>query len=258
MRMSNIVNLIQKLPWHSRRVWSTRNLSQINKIIVHQSLCDCTAEAVNRYHITPGPDNHLSRQGAPHIAYHYAIRQKDKEGSIDGEIIQANELTDITWHTRTQNTSGVGIMLQGNFKGMGYDLSGVSEGPTAKQLESLEWLVKYLLDFLRITSQDVYGHYHFGKPACPGYKASDWIEKFRLKDFSKGKDASNQIKNVKELQEALKTLGYDPGTIDGIIGQKTMQAVRKFQREQQLAVDGVAGPQTKGRMITLLKAIKKG
>jgi N-acetyl-anhydromuramyl-L-alanine amidase AmpD len=141
---------------------------------------------------------------------------------------------------------------------MGYDLADVSEGPTKKQLESLEWLVNYLLDFLRITSQDVYGHYHFGKPACPGYKASEWIEKFRLKDISKGEDASNQIKNVKDLQEALKTLGYDPGTIDGVIGPKTMQAVRKFQREQQLAVDGVAGPQTKGRMITLLKAIKKG
>ena len=200
----------------------------------------------------------MSREGAPHIAYHYAIRQKDKDGSVDGEIIQANALTDITWHTRTQNTSGVGIMLQGNFKGQGYDLSGVSEGPTSKQTESLQWLVNYLLDYLRITPQDVYGHYHFGKPACPGYKASEWIEKYRLKDISKVKDAANQIKNVKDLQEALKALGYDPGIIDGVIGPKTMQAVRKFQREQQLTVDGVAGPQTKGRMITLLKAIKKG
>ena len=83
-------------------------------------------------------------------------------------------------------------------------------------------------------------------------------KKMSLKDISKVKDTAHQIKNVKDLQEALKTLGYDPGTIDGIVGPKTMQAVRKFQREQQLAVDGVAGPQTKGRMITLLKAIKKG
>jgi N-acetyl-anhydromuramyl-L-alanine amidase AmpD len=250
--------MIQKLPWHSRRVWSSRSLGQINKIIIHQALCDCSIEDVNQFHITPGPDNHLSHEGTPHFAYHYGIRQKDNSGSVDGEIIQVNKLTDITWHTRTQNARGVGIMLQGNFKGQGYDLTGVADGPTKKQLESLEWLVNYLLDFLRIIPQDVYGHYHFGKPACPGYQVSEWIENYRLRDLRKDKDVTGQINSVKDLQEALKTLGYDPGVIDGIIGPRTMQVIRKFQREQQLTIDGVVGPKTKGRMITLLKAIKKG
>jgi N-acetyl-anhydromuramyl-L-alanine amidase AmpD len=256
--MSKIVDLAQKLPWHKQRVWSTRRLKQIDKIIIHQALCDCTLEQVNEYHITPGAENHLSPQGAPHFAYHYGIRQKDDEGNKDGEIIQANDLSDITWHTGGQNTSGVGVLLQGNFRGTGYDLEGVSDGPTEKQMQSLEWLVNYLVDFLRITPQDVYGHYHFGKPACPGYKASEWIEAYRLRELHETAEKQARIRNVKDLQEALEILGYEPGKVDGIIGSQTMQAIRKFQREQQLVVDGVAGPQTKGRLITLLKATRKG
>ena len=256
--MGKITDIVHKLPWHKQRVWSTRRLKQIDKIIIHQALCNCTLEQVNEYHITPGAENHLSPQGAPHFAYHYGIRQKGDEGSKDGEIIQANDLSDITWHTTGQNSSGVGVLLQGNFRGTGYDLEGVSDGPTDNQMQSLEWLVDYLVDFLRITPQDVYGHYHFGKPACPGYKVSEWIEAYRLRDLQEKKGSQVRIRDVRELQEALKILGYEPGKIDGIIGSQTMQSIRKFQREQQLVIDGVAGPQTKGRLITLLKTKKKG
>ena len=35
---------------------------------------------------------------------------------------------------------------------------------------------------------------------------------------------------VKDLQEALKALGYDPGPVDGIFGAKTESAVKNFSR----------------------------
>ncbi|MBC8278700.1 MAG: N-acetylmuramoyl-L-alanine amidase [FCB group bacterium] len=53
------------------------------------------------------------------------------------------------------------------------------DGPTPAQIDSLEWLTGYLLKSLKLTPQDVYGHYHFGKPACPGYQAADWVEAYR-------------------------------------------------------------------------------
>jgi len=50
---------------------------------------------------------------------------------------------------------------------------------------------------------------------------------------------------VRELQQALISLGYLKGTADGIYGNKTENAVRKFQRKNKLSVDGLAGIKTK-------------
>ena len=46
------------------------------------------------------------------------------------------------------------------------------------------------------------------------------------------------------LQMNLKFLGYYSGSIDGIKGPLTIQAIKNFQRDNGLAVDGVAGQQT--------------
>ena len=49
---------------------------------------------------------------------------------------------------------------------------------------------------------------------------------------------------VKELQEALISLGYLKGTADGIFGNNTENAVRSFQRKNRLSCDGLAGEKT--------------
>lgn len=49
---------------------------------------------------------------------------------------------------------------------------------------------------------------------------------------------------VRQLQQALKDKGYDPGEIDGIFGSRTKQAVLAFQKDNGLAADGIAGPKT--------------
>lgn len=49
---------------------------------------------------------------------------------------------------------------------------------------------------------------------------------------------------VRELQQALREKGYYKGTLDGIYGRGTEQAVRDFQRASKLKVDGKAGPNT--------------
>lgn len=49
---------------------------------------------------------------------------------------------------------------------------------------------------------------------------------------------------TKMLQTELQALNYDVGPIDGIYGNKTKAAVLAFQRANNLAVDGIAGPQT--------------
>lgn len=49
---------------------------------------------------------------------------------------------------------------------------------------------------------------------------------------------------VHDLQQGLKDLGYDPGKIDGIFGAQTEAAVKAFQRDRGITVDGAVGPTT--------------
>ena len=50
--------------------------------------------------------------------------------------------------------------------------------------------------------------------------------------------------DVKELQNLLQSKGLYRSTIDGIYGPLTADAVRQFQRQAKIQVDGIAGPQT--------------
>ncbi len=49
---------------------------------------------------------------------------------------------------------------------------------------------------------------------------------------------------VSQLQRELQGLGYYNGPVDGGFGEQTLVAVKKFQTDQQLFVDGVVGPST--------------
>ena len=58
-----------------------------------------------------------------------------------------------------------------------------------------------------------------------------------IKKDSRGED-------VKELQRALKELGYNVGVVDGIFGTATELKVEKFQEDVELHPDGVVGQAT--------------
>ncbi len=45
-------------------------------------------------------------------------------------------------------------------------------------------------------------------------------------------------------QETLRSFGYEPGPIDGIMRFETASALRAFQREHGLSVTGQANPET--------------
>lgn len=49
--------------------------------------------------------------------------------------------------------------------------------------------------------------------------------------------------DVCELQTQLKNLGYEPGACDGKFGYLTLEAMRFFQRDYGLQIDGIAGDQ---------------
>lgn len=53
---------------------------------------------------------------------------------------------------------------------------------------------------------------------------------------------------VKQLQVALNSLGYSVGTPDGDYGPATQSAVEQFQAANNLATDGVVGPETLAKL----------
>lgn len=54
--------------------------------------------------------------------------------------------------------------------------------------------------------------------------------------------------DVRTLQQRLNSLGYNCGNVDGIFGNRTLNAVKNFQRKNGLAVDGIVGPATRGKL----------
>ena len=49
---------------------------------------------------------------------------------------------------------------------------------------------------------------------------------------------------VRRIQQKLKSMGYYTGSVDGIYGTQTQSAVKKFQQDNGLDADGIAGSKT--------------
>ena len=54
--------------------------------------------------------------------------------------------------------------------------------------------------------------------------------------------------NLRQVQKALKNQGQDPGPIDGIMGPRTEQALRRFQETNGLEQTGVVDEATKQKL----------
>ena len=57
-------------------------------------------------------------------------------------------------------------------------------------------------------------------------------------DQSNGQSTSQSSSQVRRVQEALKSEGHDPGPIDGVMGPRTQQALRQYQRQENLKETG--------------------
>jgi hypothetical protein len=65
------------------------------------------------------------------------------------------------------------------------------------------------------------------------------------------------LQPVRDVQRLLRSLGDAPGPVDGLYGPLTTGAVQRFQEAHALAVDGVVGPQTMGRLVAVRSKLRK-
>ena len=63
--------------------------------------------------------------------------------------------------------------------------------------------------------------------------------------------------DIRDVQQKLTDLGYPCGPADGIFGPKTLQSVKSFQKDFNLQVDGMVGPQTWASLISITDVVPK-
>ena len=154
---------------------------------------------------------------------------------------------------------------------------------TEETQESLVWLVSKLMDEYNISFDHVIRHYDVTGKICPNPYVKNnklktswtWTQfKDNLKQYRKDKTiitstskkettATTSTKNylskgdsgtkVRQLQKNLIKLGYSCGSsgADGQFGNNTEKAVKKFQNDNKLIVDGIYGVKTEAKLKSL-------
>ncbi len=64
----------------------------------------------------------------------------------------------------------------------------------------------------------------------------------------KASATSTASPSMRKAQEALKSRGFDPGPIDGVLGPRTKAAIRAFQRSLGVNETGTLDEQTKTKL----------
>jgi peptidoglycan hydrolase-like protein with peptidoglycan-binding domain len=77
--------------------------------------------------------------------------------------------------------------------------------------------------------------------------------KHSTKHARKHKSSKSSAQTMR-IQRDLKLAGYDPGPIDGKMGPKTRTAIKAFQKDNHLKVDGIVGPKTWAKLSTYSKS----
>jgi N-acetyl-anhydromuramyl-L-alanine amidase AmpD len=225
-----------------------------------------------RYIVVHDTDNRKRRANAKANRDYFA-NHPDAQASAHYTVDQDNiiqVLEDIWrgWHCgdvynpKINNSNSIGIELCVN-----------EDNDFAKTLLNGIELTKYLMNKYNIPVENVIRHHDVTGKICPKYMIQDHPELWgQFKEAVGGKTIGNIVVTTpvqddpiskgkkfigykcKELQEKLIALGYDLGTYgaDGDFGKVTYNALLKFQKDNGLVVDGLAGTNTFNKLDELL------
>lgn len=222
-------------------------MSNITDIVYHYSATyedqDIREDGINQMHLARGWSG---------TGYHYV-------DTLAG-VIEAGRSpeTRLGAHVGGHNRRKIGICVIGGLK----RATGGNVGHDTRTREQIASQIKLTHELLaRHPQAKVRGHKDFKATQCPGYDAAAWwasvsgqgaaytaapapatisapaFSYHMVKRGSRGEQ-------VRILQLALKALGYGVGRIDKDFGPKTEAAVRAFQRDAKVSVDGAVGPVT--------------
>lgn len=213
-----------KLAVNENHQWKRRVGTDIQGVVFHQTLGNTTLENVAKYHT--GPQSHINPGGVHSISYTVGIRKS-------GEICIMNDIEDVTWsqgmkgNTIDENKCFIGVVCEGLFswdpKITEHEKQKVGE-PTREQMVAVIKVWNILANIFELDIQDIYGHFDWGKPACPGTAIQGIIISIRTEyNFE-------SVNNRREISRFLKTFGFAD--------------LKIFQQTVGLAPDGMWGPKS--------------
>jgi len=236
---------IKKTGFSFRGSLTPINKRRVDKIVQHHM-------AHKSWNINDVHNYHKNSNGWAGIGYNYWI-------AFDGTIYEGRGMN-VGAHVGGHNSHTIGIGYQGDFS---------SQKMTDAQLKSGIELNKWLIGkFPNVGKNDIIGHSDLASTACPG-------RNFRMSELKKGVKGELSSpswtkvsgswtgqtlgngeygKPIRELQTKLyenKPRYLKKGDIDGYFGSTTEKAVREYQKDNGLDIDGLAGKQ-------VYKSLKEG
>lgn len=201
-------------------------------ILHHAAINECSIEDI---HIS-----HLNR-GWSGCIYNYFIKK-------DGTIFKGRDDNAIGSHCTNYNCKSLAICLEGDFN---------KEYVNKDQYKSLVSLIRYLAK--KYSLYGIYGHSEVDSTNCPGINFP--LEDVKREFINIIEEDKLSIKypgyflkynryfkdlNVLLIQKKLINLGYSLKTCgaDGCFGIETLGAVKLFQRNNDLVIDGIVGKDT--------------
>lgn len=232
------------------------------EIVIHHPVFWGTVEEIHRMHRT--------RWGTG-IGYHFYVRE-------DGRIYEGRPLGYMGAGVTGHNSYTLHVCFEGCFHPVSHTRY-VTEIPKA-QFEAGKYLIVQLLKrYPSITA--IKGHYDYANTACPGKyfpmsefrkltreeSVSIFVPETKIKSERKDVEVSNRPtirrgskgEHVQYAQRLLIDLGYDLSRFgaDGAFGAETEAAVKAFQRDHKLTVDGIVGPKTWAALEAAVKNVKE-
>lgn len=208
-------------------VWKKRKVEDIVGLCLHQNGSSNISDPKRtaKYHTSP---NHISSKGLPGICYDFAIPDLDR---VEPAWL-VSDLLDIKYaqgsgkHPGNENKHLISILIMGDYSAPGH--RGSLDQPSVDQLNSLNNLVQWLAFVFKIEPEGLFGHFDFGKVACPGSWGMAWLDAMR---------PGRPFMKDKEWQEAL--LLWDPDCLpkygaDGHWGSESRYALSRFQKDMSV------------------------
>ncbi len=119
--------------------------------------------------------------------------------------------------------------------------------PKPKPSQPTFYYLLAVLGILVLTGANA-ANYYSGGEVCPTNDCHEPEVRFHKRILKRGSRGAD----VKKLQKLLNARGLSPHPIalDGVFGPTTLDAVKKFQRQAHIPVDGIVGGKTWDRLFT--------